>query len=50
MRYAFVSLSVVVIWLALIVIAAATTADVEVLATLATGLTLALFFIGFRRV
>lgn len=44
------SVSIVVIWLALIVIAAATNTGVELLATLAVGLTLALFFVGFRRV
>lgn len=49
MRYAFVLVSIIAVWTGLLLIAAATNANTTVLYFAATMLTLALFFIGFRR-
>lgn len=49
MRYAFVFLSIVVIWLAVVLLAARTTVGGLFLVAVALGLSAALFLIGFRK-
>ena|GEM_PF-1967416 len=49
MRYAFVFLSIVAMWVGLLAIAASGQVDTTILFLVATFMTLALFVIGFRR-
>lgn len=49
MRYAFVFLAIVAMWVALLLLALKTTVDTPFLATVVMVLTVVLFLIGFQR-